>query len=824
MDAIPVKFRDIDLIRTNQDRNDPTGFVLSVGNPVDIGGNAITVAITDATRTVAVNSTTSFHIYSEGRRFTKAAGSSVTFADTEGTWYIYFDSAGVLQSTQTFSSSLIIGPWVFVCELYWDASNKASILGGIRETHGIQMDGASHYNQHFGVGAIVRSGLSPSSIASEQDGSLDAHAQWGVDNGSILDEDQIHSISAVASTSGGPILYLSTASLLLRETSNAGFWIATAGSGRVAYNNLTTGALVECDNNRYVWVYIAAIGANTSTKRVFAMPGVEQYANISAAELAVADGFYSLLGKINLQERRPLFAVLLQTNDSYANAVKARVRATSFGDYVDFRSDRSASGMVGMAVNHNALSGRSDPGAHPTLDAGAGNDQIVKMGDAAGANKVNFVDSADAVVASIDSDGVVSAPSLKATASGGGALLSSNGTSCLTWGAGAGANVSTADGLTVAGQLAVNTIAERTAASGVTIDGLLVKDGGLTAGSGSTIAAQVLTATTITGSGVLTVTNATEATSSAGSIRTSGGISVAKGGYFGGSVACNGKTSILNSELSISSSTMGNTHFNFVNGGINYITRLETEGTYFRAFNGTTHINEAQFTSSGLTIFTATEATSSAGSIRTAGGISAAKGGYFGGSVACQGLYAQEVTLTVSSTDSVGWYEVTNVALNSAVLDIQIYAEYDARISDINVSFLSNSFGNVPGISGFCKTYSSGVISAIRVGNSGGSNAKIQFYLAYIPSSTGSIRIRLMPTGRTLVQPVTSLTPASTPSVLQPQVATTRSGPIGLDATFAGETRADSIAISGKITGPTPLPASFADLAAVRTFLATLIA
>jgi hypothetical protein len=631
MDAIPVKFRDIDLIRTNQDRNDPTGFVLSVGNPVDIGGNAITVAITDATRTVAVNSTTSFHIYSEGRRFTKAAGSSVTFADTEGAWYIYFDSAGVLQSTQTFSSNLVIGPWVFVCELYWDASNKVSILGGIRETHGIQMDGASHYNQHFGVGAIVRSGLSPSSIASEQDGSLDAHAQWGVDNGSILDEDQIHSIAAVASTSGGPILYLSTASLLLRETSNAGFWIATAGSGRVAYNNLTTGALVECDNNRYVWVYIAAIGANTSTKRVFAMPGVEQYANISAAELAVADGFYSLLGKINLQERRPLFAVLLQTNDSYANAVKARVRATSFGDYVDFRSDRSASGMVGMAVNHNALSGRSDPGAHPTLDAGAGNDQIIKMGDAAGANKVNFVDSADAVVASIDSDGVVSAPSLKATASSGGALLSSNGTSCLTWGAGAGANVSTADGLTVAGQLAVNTIAERTAASGVTIDGLLVKDGGLTAGVGSTVAAQALTATSINATSIGATTPGTIAgttiTATTGVIarRIYSDVATDRLRLSGGNADDSGANLELygQSHATVAGNAYLDSNKIFLRNLAASVTWASLDATAF-VIGSTPY----------LSVTNATEATSVAGSILTSGGISAAKGIYTGGNIA----------------------------------------------------------------------------------------------------------------------------------------------------------------------------------------------
>lgn len=453
--------RNLDIAdRADKASNERTGFVLSGGIAVDTGGNAVTISIDNATRTVTINSTVDYHIYSKNVRYVKSNGAeTVTFDDTEGEWFFYFTPAGVLTASQTFSTDIISGPHVFVAECYWDATNKIAVLGGIDEAHGMQLSGAAHVNEHYGIGALVRSGLSPNTIASDESGALATHAQWGIDNGSISDEDKLHAISAIASTTGGPILYLSTANNYLRETSNSGYWFTTAGSGRAAYNNLTTGTLDEVDNGKYVWIYVAAIGANTTTKRVFAMPGPEQYANKVAATNGVSDGFYSLLGKINLQERRPLFAILIQTNDGYGNAVKSRVVTTSFGDYVDFRTDRSPSGTVGAATNHNALSGRSDPGTHPTLDAGLGNDQTVKMGDAAGSNKVLFVDSADATVASIDSDGNIVAPKLSAISSAGLVLGNVSGTACLTLGAGGGCNATFADGVNVnSGTLQAGTV------------------------------------------------------------------------------------------------------------------------------------------------------------------------------------------------------------------------------------------------------------------------------------------------------------------------------------------------------------------------------
>ena len=68
-----------------------------------------------------------------------------------------------------------------------------------------------------------------------------------------------------------------------------------------------------------------------------------------------------------------------------------------------------------------------------------------------------------------------------------------------------------------------------------------------TAQSGSTIAAQALTATTITASGIVKTDDTTEATSTTdGSLQTDGGLSVAKDAVFGDDVKLLSDSAVLN--------------------------------------------------------------------------------------------------------------------------------------------------------------------------------------------------------------------------------------------------------------------------------------
>lgn len=332
-----------------EDTREPTGFI----NRTDS-----TISFVDGTRifTIAPVST-SFSFYIKGEKFTKTTAQSITIPNLTGTHYIYFNTSGALETTQVPSADLFQIDAI-VAFVYWNNETNLSTLFG-EERHGITMDGATHSYLHTILGARYLSGLALQNFTIGS-GNSDADAQFTSDEGSIRDEDILHTIPAQTQI---PILYRQgqywrkkvADAYPLIYSGSAGY---TGANGRPAYNQYTGGAwqLTQMSNTNFILVHF--FGTNDVNNKVIGVVGTQQYNNITAARTG-ANSEISNLQDLPFTEFVPIGSVIFQSNN-YSNAVKARVVQTDLGEnYVDFRGTQVYT-PAGQASDHGLLSGLVD--------------------------------------------------------------------------------------------------------------------------------------------------------------------------------------------------------------------------------------------------------------------------------------------------------------------------------------------------------------------------------------------------------------------------------------------------------------------------------
>jgi hypothetical protein len=318
-----------------------------------------TISFVNGTRTFTIQPVVaSFSYYSQGVKHTKNGAESIVLTNTTGLHYIYYDGATLMSGvnlTVAQIRELIIGR-VLLAIIYWNSTYSSAMYFG-EERHGILMDGKTHYNLHISEGTRYVSGCTLNSLLVDQNGDSNTHAQWGYDTSRILDEDLGIDLAAVLSTIGVPILYKLGASAQWVRANNPGFSLLTTGSGRAAYNQYTLGAwqLTEITNNNFCLYHIFAV--NDVGSGFIAVMGEHDYVNINAARDGAVTEISSLSrGGLPFTEFIAVGTVIIQTSNSYSNAVKSRVRSTGSGDYIDWRFSKiNPSGF--SPSDHNNLSG-----------------------------------------------------------------------------------------------------------------------------------------------------------------------------------------------------------------------------------------------------------------------------------------------------------------------------------------------------------------------------------------------------------------------------------------------------------------------------------
>lgn len=310
-----------------------------------------TISFTDVDRTLLLTKVNAdFHFYQEGTKYSKLTD-SFQIADTEGLHFIYYN-LGVLAEIINPTAAQIdnaIRNYVTVAYVGWDATAKENIYVG-KELHDMQFPVLVHSYNHFAYGARYLQGLGLTSILAEQTGNSATHAQFGVNEGSIADEDIYLPTSTIASTTGLPIFYLAGTSTVpvLRKTTQANFSVKTTGTGRLAFNTISGGNWIvsEASNGNFVLCHVFVINENNILKRPIAFMGQAQYTTVALARIGAEVEISNLiLTSVVPNEIKSIGTVIFETRDSYTNSVNARIREVSTGvNYVDWRSINNTGG------------------------------------------------------------------------------------------------------------------------------------------------------------------------------------------------------------------------------------------------------------------------------------------------------------------------------------------------------------------------------------------------------------------------------------------------------------------------------------------------
>lgn len=303
----------------------------------------------------------SFYVWQLGTKYLFDSALNLVIPDEEGVYFIYIDDGvlAYLKNPSGGDTDALIREKVLVAQLYWNAEDGEAVLVG-DERHGHVMSSDTHAYLHYTQGAKWLSGLALGDIEADESGNDDSHAQFSITMGVTTDEDLINISIGTGSTVGLPIFWLKGTEKNLRREVQSGFSVLTditAGvdtTGRLVYNNITTGTLETITNNDFVLCHVFA--TNSKQDPVIAFIGQNDYTTRGNARAGANTEIGTILTSYPNEELVPIATVIFQTGNGKSNQVKAETVSTDEGeDYVDWRTTELKSGAV--PSDHSNLAG-----------------------------------------------------------------------------------------------------------------------------------------------------------------------------------------------------------------------------------------------------------------------------------------------------------------------------------------------------------------------------------------------------------------------------------------------------------------------------------
>lgn len=230
------------------------------------------------------------------------------------------------------------------------------------------MDSSTHAELHSTVGCHVRdSGFSLNGTYSVATGSGGLSANtFGVDSGTIWDEDLSTTISTLSDTNGigniYPVFYRVGTGLEWRWYNNNLPYLFTATNILYNQNNVGTWQLTQVSSNgTYLNMVVCAVPSLNSTYRFIHLMGQSTYTSlINAQNASVLD---MDLSGLPFAEIVPLWQITYRRENSYDDNGNCRIEG--------IRKITGTRLSVGSSAtspsNHNNLSNRSDLNSHPIV-------------------------------------------------------------------------------------------------------------------------------------------------------------------------------------------------------------------------------------------------------------------------------------------------------------------------------------------------------------------------------------------------------------------------------------------------------------------------
>ena len=340
------------------DTLEPTGFVnTNEDSTFGVSGTNFTITPTGD----------DFSFYVSGVKFTKTAVDSVSLtpANAEGNWFIYYDNTGTLVLDDSVVFEDIIKDNCFVAELYHDGNN---IIFGMDERHGL-MPWQSHLWQHITTGTIRRSGFGLAGLTVDQNGNDDEDAEATAVAGIMMDEDITHSLAA--QTTVWQCMYLNAGAWALTDSEDTAPLLYDALGPTPQYNDISvpgSESLEDVGNNKFFLSHIFATnitndGQGAPVNGHIVMIGQNEYLTKTAARDGANTEISNLLtAGLPMPEFLPVGTIIFQHKGS--NKYGAAAVSTDAGeDYVSWIGAEIQPGTPPAA--HPNLTLRDDPAQHP---------------------------------------------------------------------------------------------------------------------------------------------------------------------------------------------------------------------------------------------------------------------------------------------------------------------------------------------------------------------------------------------------------------------------------------------------------------------------
>jgi len=321
-----------------------------------------TISFDSGTRVFTIQpSSTSFNVWCKGVKYNITNARTVTIPNTTGLYFIYFDADGVLQYRTSYFDWENDSPTAYV---YWNSSSSTAPFVA-DERHGIVLDWQTHEYLHRTRGAAIDNGFSISNYTTTGTGANNSDAQFDLGGGTFFDEDLeviiTHSNTPTADTweqdlqgpARIPVFYQSGNEWVCDTPTD---YALKQGTSRIKYNLLSGGTWSTPDvstDTYYTTSWI--IATNNINYPVIAIMG-QTAANKISDEEALTLGDLTL-GGFPVEEFRPIWKIIWQTDSTYANTPNARVA----GVY-DIRELTSGGGIPRTVPvsDHGFLTGLGD--------------------------------------------------------------------------------------------------------------------------------------------------------------------------------------------------------------------------------------------------------------------------------------------------------------------------------------------------------------------------------------------------------------------------------------------------------------------------------